>query len=71
MAPHLEVAAMPKARLIITAVLVEGRTKSEVARDYTSRATGSPQCLEFGVWQCAPESIEQVRRSGLDWIRPL
>ena len=25
---------MPKARLIITAVLVEGRTKSEVARDY-------------------------------------
>ena len=25
---------MSKARLIITAVLVEGRTKSEVARDY-------------------------------------
>jgi transposase InsO family protein len=30
----LEVAAMSKARLIITAVVVEGRSKSEVARDY-------------------------------------
>ncbi len=25
---------MSKARLVVTAVLVEGRTKSEVARDY-------------------------------------
>jgi transposase len=29
-----EVAAMSKARLVITAVVVEGRSKSEVARDY-------------------------------------
>jgi hypothetical protein len=32
--PLVEVAAMSKARLIITAVVVEGRSKSEVARDY-------------------------------------
>jgi hypothetical protein len=34
LAPLREVAAVSKARLIITAVVVEGRTKSEVARDY-------------------------------------
>jgi transposase InsO family protein len=32
--PHVEVEAMSKARLIITAVVLEGRSKSAVARDY-------------------------------------
>jgi hypothetical protein len=44
----VEVAAMSKARLIITAVVVEGRSKSEVARDYDVSRFWVQQLLAFG-----------------------
>ena len=35
---------MSKAQLVITAVVVEGRSKSEVARDYDVSGNGSNSC---------------------------
>lgn len=34
---------MSKAQLVITAVVVEGRSKSEVARDYDLSGNGTPR----------------------------
>ena len=38
---------MSKAQLVITAVVVEGRSKSEVARDYDVSRTGCSNCHRY------------------------